>query len=70
MIANAVAQAQEPVSGIRKAAMLLILLGDKVSGELLKQMSEEEVQAVSREVARLESIRAQNAMARFGVDAT
>ena len=61
MIANAVVKTQEPVTGIRKAAMLLILLGDKVSGELLKQMSDEEVQAVSREVARLESISAEQA---------
>lgn len=56
MIANAVAKALEPLTGIRKAAMLLVLLGDKTSAELVKQLSEEEVQLVSREVARLESI--------------
>jgi flagellar motor switch protein FliG len=49
------------MSGVRKAAMLLILLGEKVSAELVKQFSEEEVQLVSREVARLESITAEQA---------
>jgi len=43
--------------------MLMVLLGDKVSGELLKQMSEEEVQLLSREVARLEAITAEQAEA-------
>jgi flagellar motor switch protein FliG len=56
MIANAVAKAPEPLTGVRKAAMLLILLGDKTSAELVKQLSEEEIQLVSREVARLDSI--------------
>jgi flagellar motor switch protein FliG len=61
MIANAAAKGPETITGVRKAAMLLILLGDKVSAELVKQFSEEEVQLVSREVARLESITAEQA---------
>jgi flagellar motor switch protein FliG len=62
MIANAVAtKGPEELTGIRKAAMLLILLGDRISGEILKQLSDEEIQAVSREVARLESISAEQA---------
>jgi flagellar motor switch protein FliG len=63
MIANAVAKAPEDMTGIRKAAMLLILLGDKISGEILKQFEEEEIQMVSREVARLESISSEQAEA-------
>jgi len=51
----------ESLSGLRKAAMLMILLGDKVSGEMLKQFSEEEIQLVSREVARLEAISSEQA---------
>jgi len=39
----------------------LILLGDKVSAEMLKQFEDEEVQLVAREVARLESISAEQA---------
>jgi len=51
----------ESLSGLRKAAMLLILLGDKPSAEIIKQLSEDEVQAVSREIARLEAINADQA---------
>jgi len=63
MITNAIAKSTEPVTGIRKAAMLLILLGDKVSAELVKQLSDDEVQLVAREVARLESISSEDAEA-------
>jgi flagellar motor switch protein FliG len=42
--------------GIRKAAILLVILGDQISGEILKQMDEEEVQLLGREVARVVSI--------------
>lgn len=57
MVANAIAKAPpEPLTGVKKAAMLLILLGDKVSAEIVKQLSDEEVQQVAREVARLEAI--------------
>lgn len=46
----------EEIPGIRKAAILLVMLGDAASGEMLKQLDEEEVQAVTREVARIGSI--------------
>lgn len=42
--------------GIRKAAILMIILGDKVSGEILREMDEDEVQAIGQEVARVTSI--------------
>lgn len=61
MIANAVPRVEESLTGIRKAAMLLILVGDKSSAEIIKQLSEEEVQLVSREVARLDAIPAEQA---------
>src|SRR4051812_3718908 len=41
--------------------MMLILLGDKSSAEIIKQLSEDEVQAVSREIARLDAINAEQA---------
>src|SRR4051812_7792650 len=65
MIANAApAKAlEQPMGGVRKAAMLLVLLGDKISAEMVKQFSEEEVQLVSREVARLEAISSEQAEA-------
>src|SRR4051794_6579159 len=62
MIANAAPKLHaEPLTGMRKAAMLLILLGDKVSAEIIKQLSDDEVQLVAREVARLESISSEDA---------
>ena len=42
--------------GIRKAAILLVILGEQISAEILKQMDEEEVQMLGREVARVVSI--------------
>src|SRR3954454_9608219 len=46
----------EIVSTLRKAATLLIVLGEQTSAELLQQLSEEDVQKVSREVAKITSI--------------
>jgi len=42
--------------GIRKAAILMIILGDQTGGEVLRQMDEDEVQAIGQEVARIISI--------------
>ena len=61
MIANAIPVAQEALTGIRKAAMFLILIGDKSSAEIIKQLSEDEVQLVSREIALLEAIPSEQA---------
>jgi flagellar motor switch protein FliG len=49
----------ELIPGIRKAAILLVTLGEEASAELLKQLEEEEVQTIGREVARLNSISAE-----------
>src|SRR6185295_19370211 len=46
----------ELIPGIRKAAILLVTLGEEASAELLKQLEEDEVQTIGREVARLNSI--------------
>jgi flagellar motor switch protein FliG len=63
MITNTAPKAPEPVSGLKKAAMLLILVGNKTGAELVKHLSEDEVQVVSREIARLEAISAEQAEA-------
>src|SRR5579871_5908064 len=42
--------------GIRKAAILMIILGEQTSAEILRQLDDEEVQAIGREVARITSI--------------
>jgi flagellar motor switch protein FliG len=55
MILNT-SKSEESVSTLRKAAMLLVVLGEQSSAELLQQLSEEDVQKVSREVAKITSI--------------
>jgi flagellar motor switch protein FliG len=59
MITNA--QNPEILSGARKAAVLLVLIGDATSSELLKQLSDDEVQLVSREIARIRTITSEQA---------
>jgi flagellar motor switch protein FliG len=44
------------IPGPRKAAMLLISLGDQASAKVLSHMSEDEVQRVTKEVARVKSV--------------
>src|ERR1044071_8851858 len=51
----------ETVTPLRKAAMLLIVLGEQTSADLLQQLSEDEVQKVSREVARITAISTEQA---------
>lgn len=48
-------------SGARKAAMLLVILGEKASAEIVRHLSEDEVQTLSKEIARSSTITAQNA---------
>jgi flagellar motor switch protein FliG len=49
------------LTNLRKAAMLLVVLGEGPSAQLLQQLSEEEVQKVSREVTRITAISADQA---------
>lgn len=49
-------KAQTTLSGLQKAAILLLTLGEEASAELMRQLSESEVQSVSREVARTSSV--------------
>jgi flagellar motor switch protein FliG len=53
--------AEKPVviPGIRKAAILMVILGDMVSAEILKIMDEDEVQLLTREVAKVPSFTAE-----------
>jgi flagellar motor switch protein FliG len=51
----------EVVTSLRKAAMLLIVLGEQSSAELLQQLSEDDVQKVSREVAKITAISGEQA---------
>lgn len=51
----------ESLTGLRKAAMLLIVLGEQASSDILQHLNENEVQRVGREVARLTAISAEQA---------
>jgi flagellar motor switch protein FliG len=54
---SAAANEQAPaLSGIRKTAILLVVLGEKASAEILREFDEEEVHQIGREVARIGSI--------------
>jgi flagellar motor switch protein FliG len=59
MILNA--QSEETFPGLRKAAMLLIVLGEQASAEMLTHLAEDDVQKVSREVARISAITSEQA---------
>ena len=48
-------------SGLRKAAILLILLGEEHSAGILRELSETEVQRVAREIARVDSLTSEQA---------
>jgi flagellar motor switch protein FliG len=61
MIVNSQKAEIEALPGLRKAAMLLIVLGEQASADLLVQLSEEEVQRVSREVATVSAISSEQA---------
>jgi len=44
------------LAGPQKAAILLVALGERLGGELLKQLNDEEVKAASKAIARLEKV--------------
>jgi len=48
--------AHSKLTGPQKAAVLLVALGDKLGGELLKQLNDEEVKAVSKAIARMDKV--------------
>jgi flagellar motor switch protein FliG len=49
------------LSGIRKAAILLVSLGEEVSAALMLQLEDDEVQQLGREIARITSVTAEQA---------
>jgi flagellar motor switch protein FliG len=61
VILNTTKSESDSLSGLRKAAMLLVVLGEQTSADLLQHLTEDEVQKVSREVARLTSITSEQA---------
>ena len=53
----------EQLTGLRKAAILMVSLGEEVGAELLRQLEEDEVQELGREVTRLSSVTAEQSEA-------
>lgn len=62
MIQNVEAIAHTP-SGIRKAAILMVVLGEATTADVLKQLDEEEIQELGREIARMSAITTEQAEA-------
>lgn len=48
--------AQDRIPGAQKAAILLVLLGEEVSAEVLRQLTAQEVELIAKEVAQLGAI--------------
>src|SRR3974390_2620283 len=46
----------EQLSGLRKAAILMVVIGDEASSNILRELDEEEVQQISKEIARVQSL--------------
>ena len=51
----------EKIPGLRKAAILMVMLGDEASSIILRNLDEDEVQEISREIARVGSLTAEEA---------
>jgi flagellar motor switch protein FliG len=51
----------EQVSGVRKAAILMVMIGDEASSAILRSLDEDEVQEISREITRVGSLTAEEA---------
>ena len=51
----------DKISGLRKAAILMVMVGDETSSAILKNLDEDEIQEISREIARVGTLTAEEA---------
>ena len=51
----------DEVPGRRKAAILMVMIGEASGGEILKELDEEEVQVIGREIARIQTLTSEEA---------
>ena len=51
----------ERIPGLHKAAILMIMIGDEASSAILRQLDEDEIQTISREIARIQSLTSEEA---------
>jgi flagellar motor switch protein FliG len=46
----------EQLPGLRKAAILMVMIGDEASSNILRQLDEDEIEQISREIARVQTL--------------
>src|SRR5260370_5798170 len=51
----------ESLSGLRKAAILMVMIGDEASSGILRELDEDEVQHIGREIARVQTLNSEQA---------
>src|SRR5512140_3563638 len=47
---------EDHIPGLRKAAILMVSLGDDASSALMRELDEEEIQLISQHIARVQSV--------------
>jgi flagellar motor switch protein FliG len=52
---------EDMLTGLQKAAILLVMMGDQASASIVKTLTDDEIQLVTREVARLKKVRPEEA---------
>jgi len=55
------AAALADLSGLRKAAIVLVMIGDEASSAILRELDEDEVQHLGREIARVQTLTSEEA---------
>src|SRR5262245_1141910 len=46
----------DKLSGLRKCAILMVMIGDEASSSLLRELDEDEIQDISKEIARVQTL--------------
>ena len=47
---------REELSGVRKAAILLLTMDEELSKEVIRDLDDDEIELIGQEIARLESV--------------
>ena len=63
MVKTSAKRSRSEFPGLRKAAILMVMIGDEASSTILRQLDEDEVQEISREIARVGSLTSEEAEA-------
>jgi flagellar motor switch protein FliG len=51
-----ISASDQQLTGLRKAAILMVMIGDEASSAILRELDEEEVQDISKEIARVQAL--------------